>query len=283
MQHYQTMLIRLNDFNTIRRWKDITVENICKWDAYLHKITKPQSDADIKAGKPAEPISDGAIYNYHKCLKALLNRAVLFDRLKQNPYDRLKGKFKRGDRERIDYLTDEEIKAFESLHPVQGSKMAMARDLFVFQLYTGLAYSDTQNFDISDYKLIDGVWKNTGERIKTGVAYTSQLLPPVVAILERYGWQVPRLDNSDYNLCLKAIGMACGIERPLHSHMARHTFATWMLRHGVPIEHVSKMLGHTNITQTQRYAKIVAADIHDDFERIAEEMKIKLNPKNKKL
>ena len=272
MQHYLTMLTRLNDFDTIRRWQDLTVENIYKWDAYLHKITKPQSDADIKAGKPAEPISDGSIYNYHKCLKALLNRAVLFDRLRQNPYDRLKGKFKRGDRERIDYLTDEEMAAFESLHPMSGSKMSMARDLFVFQMFTGLAYSDAQNFDIGDYKLIDGVWKNTGERIKTGVAYTSQLLPPVVEILERYNWQVPHLDNADYNRCLKALGMACGIERPLHSHMARHTFATWMLRHGVPIEHVSKMLGHTNITQTQRYAKIVAADIHDDFERIAEKL-----------
>ena len=272
MQHYLTMLTRLNDFDTIRRWQDLTVENIYKWDAYLHKITKPQSDADIKAGKPAEPISDGSIYNYHKCLKALLNRAVLFDRLRQNPYDRLKGKFKRGDRERIDFLTDEEMAAFESLHPMSGSKMSMARDLFVFQMFTGLAYSDAQNFDIGDYKLIDGVWKNTGERIKTGVAYTSQLLPPVVEILERYNWQVPHLDNADYNRCLKALGMACGIERPLHSHMARHTFATWMLRHGIPIEHVSKMLGHTNITQTQRYAKIVAADIHDDFERIADEL-----------
>ena len=272
MQHYLTMLTRLNDFDTIRRWQDLTVENIYKWDAYLHKITKPQSDADIKAGKPAEPISDGSIYNYHKCLKALLNRAVLFDRLRQNPYDRLKGKFKRGERERIDFLTDEEMAAFESLHPMSGSKMSMARDLFVFQMFTGLAYSDAQNFDIGDYKIIDGTWKNTGERIKTGVAYTSQLLPPVVEILERYNWQVPHLDNADYNRCLKALGMACGIERPLHSHMARHTFATWMLRHGVPIEHVSKMLGHTNITQTQRYAKIVAADIHDDFERIADEL-----------
>jgi integrase len=275
IKHYQTMLVRLYDFDTIRRWQDLTVENIYKWDAYLHKITKQQSDADAKMGKQMESISDASIYNYHKCLKALLNRAVLFDRIKQNPYDRLKGKFKRGDRERIDFLTDDEMKAFESLHPVAGSKMAMARDLFVFQLYTGLAYSDTQNFDISDYKLIDGVWKNTGERIKTGVAYTSQLLPPVVEILEKYNWQVPHLDNADYNRCLKALGMACGIERPLHSHMARHTFATWMLRHGVPIEHVSKMLGHTNITQTQRYAKIVAADIHDDFERIAEKLKEK--------
>lgn len=269
IMHYRTMLARLREFDGMRRWKDLTVENIYKWDAFLHKLKKPNTD---------EFISESSIYNYHKTLKALLNRAVLFDRLQQNPYDRLRGKFKRGDKERIDYLTEEEMAAFESLHPVAGSKMAMSRDLFVFQLYTGLSYGDTQNFDIADYKLIDGTWKNTGERIKTGVAYISQLLPPVVDILEKYNWQVPKIDNSDYNLCLKALGMACGIERPLHSHMARHTFATWMLRHGVSIEHVSKMLGHTNITQTQRYAKIVAADIHNDFERIAENM---FNHKNK--
>ena len=273
MKHYNTMLNRLADFDRISRWCDLTVENIYLWDAYLHRLKKPQTNAEVAAGVPEEPISDAAIYNYHKCLKALLNRAVLFDRLQQNPYDRLRGKFKRGDRERIDYLTDEEMQAFQSLHPVSGSKMAMARDLFVFQMFTGLAYSDAQNFKISDYKLIDGTWKNVGERIKTGVAYISQLLPPVVEILERYNWKVPRLDNADYNRCLKALAMACGIERPIHSHMARHTFATFMLRHGVPIEHVARMLGHTNITQTQRYAKIVAADIHDDFDRIVNLMK----------
>lgn len=263
LKHYRTMIARLTDFNVIRRWQDITVENIYAWDAYLHRLTMPQS---------REPISDAAVYNYHKCLKAMLNRAVLFDRLRQNPYDRLRGKFRRGDRERVDFLTDEEMKAFESLRPVAGTRMAVARDMFVLQMYTGLSYSDMQNFSISDYKLTDGTWKAVGERIKTGVAYVSQLMPPVVEILERYGWKVPRIDNSDYNLCLKALGMACGIERPLHSHMARHTFATFMLRHGVPIEHVSRMLGHTNITQTQRYAKIVAADIHDDFERIVKVM-----------
>ena len=89
--------------------------------------------------------------------------------------------------------------------------MAMARDLFVLQMYTGLAYSDMQNFSISDYRLTDGVWKNTGERIKTGVSYVSQLLPPVVEILERYNWKVPRLDNADYNKCLKAIGIVTQI------------------------------------------------------------------------
>lgn len=275
VQHYRTTLARLYEFDVIRRWKDLTVENIYKFDAWLHKLPDQRGDGMI---------SDGSIYNYHKCLKALLNRAVLFNRLQQNPYDRLRGKFKRGEKERIDYLTEEEMAAFESLHPLPGSKMEKVRDLFVFQLYTGLSYADTQTFDIGDYKMIDGVWKNTGERIKTGVPYTSQLLPPVVEILQRYDMKVPRIDNSEYNLLLKGLGMACGIERPLHSHMARHTFATFMLRNGVPIENVSKMLGHTNITQTQRYAKVIAQSVHNDFDMIAKKLrKSKSNPKNKQL
>lgn len=63
---------------------------------------------------------------------------------------------------------------------------------------------------------------------------------------------------------LKAIGMVIGIER-LHSHMARHSFATWMLSNGAKIENVSRMMGHTNITQTQRYAKVLAKDVYDDY------------------
>ena len=274
-KHYVTLMARLREYDGIRRWSDLTAENICKWDAWLHELTRPQSEAERLAKKEKESIGDGSVWNYHKCFKAMLNRAVLFDRITQNPYDRLRGQFKRGDRERVDFLTDEEMEAFCSLHPVFGSKMGMARDMFVVQLYTGLSYTDMQQFDINDYKMIDDVWKNTGERIKTGVAYVSQLLPPVVEVLEKYNWQIPQMDNADYNRCLKLLGEACGIERPLHSHMARHTFATFMLRHGVAIEHVSKMLGHTNITQTQRYAKVLAKDVHDDFDKIAKKLKSK--------
>jgi site-specific recombinase XerD len=63
-----------------------------------------------------------------------------------------------------------------------------------------------------------------------------------------------------------------GISTPLHSHLARHTFATYMLRNGAKIENVSRMLGHTNITQTQRYAKVLAESVHEDFDRVAEKM-----------
>ena len=267
--HYTPLQYRLKDFGRMMSWHELTTENICMFDAWLHNLTKPQSDADIKAKVPAERISDAAVYNYHKCLKALLNRAVLFNRIYANPYDRLRGKFKRGDRENTEYLTDEEMRAFMSISPVKGSQMEVAKDLFVVQMYTGLGYSDLQAFDMRDYKKSEGVWVNVGRRVKTGVAYVSQLLPPVVEVLEKYGMAVPKMGNADYNHCLKALGMAAGIEKPLHSHLARHTFATFMLRNGVPIEHVSKMLGHTNITQTQRYAKVLAQDVRDDFTRIS--------------
>jgi integrase len=130
-----------------------------------------------------------------------------------------------------------------------------------------------QAFNIKDYKLVDGKWVNVGKRIKTGVPYVSQLLPPVVEVLENYGMEVPKISNADYNKCLKALGMVAGIEKPLHSHLARHTFATMMLREGVRIEHVSKMLGHTNIVTTQRYAKVLADDIRQDFDMV--ELKLK--------
>jgi integrase len=265
MVHYRTTVARLREWNMIRRWCDLTVENIVKFDVWLHQLPKSQHSK--------EPISDAGIYTYHKNLKALLNRAVMYGRIERNPYDKLKGKFKRGDRERVDYLTDAELQAILDFHPSVGTKLDVARDLFVFQAFTGLSFSDMQSFDIKEYKLVDDVWVNVGERIKTGVPYVSHLLPPVVKVLEKYEWHVPQMYNSDYNFYLKMVGEACGIGRPLHSHMARHTFATWMLRNQVPIEHVSKMLGHTNITQTQRYAKIVAEDIHNDFRRIAEKLK----------
>ena len=165
--------------------------------------------------------------------------------------------------------------AFVNLHPIEGTQMAVARDVFILQMYTGLAYSDIMAFDASAYRKVDGVWVNNGERIKTGVPYVSQLLPPVVEILERYRWQVPQIDNSDYNKCLKALGMAAGISTPLHSHIARHTFATYMLRNGVRIENVSRMLGHTNIAVTQRYAKVLAESVHEDFQKIAQLIKTK--------
>ena len=268
VKHYRPLFVRLTAFGEISEWCDLTIENIYKFDAYLHSLRKELTDAEKKKGVKAEPLSDAGVYTYHKCFRALLTRAYKMGVIDANPYDRLKGEFSRGEKQSMDYLTEEEMAAFESIRPLRGSVMEVAHDLFIFQMYTGLSYGDMQTFDMKDYRLIDGTWRNVGERIKTGVPYVSQLLPPAVAILEKYNYQLPTLGNAEYNHSLKALGMACGISRPLHSHMARHTFATFALRQGVKIENLARMLGHTNITQTQRYAKVVAASVHEEFDKL---------------
>lgn len=255
-KHYKPLFVRLVEFGGISSWHDVNVEKIYAFDAWLHKLG----------------LGDAGIYNYHKCLKALLNRAVEFERIDRNPYDKLKGKFKRGDKENVEYLTEEEMRKFETTILPPGTPLELAHDLFVFQMYTGLPYSDMHAFDMNDYKW-DGIrWNNVGERIKTGVPYVSSILPPALHILEKYGMKIPKMNNADYNRHLKALGLMAGIKTRLHSHLARHTFATFMLRNGVKIENVSKMLGHTNITQTQRYAKVLAQSVHEEWDMIAEKL-----------
>ena len=271
-ERYSVTARRMREYGGLMRWEDLTVENIYHWDSWLHKIKKPVSNGDVQAGRDGVYIGEAAVYNYHRTLRSLLSRAVKLGVIEANVYDRMRGEFRKGIKENVEYLTEDEIAAIESLHPIEGTQMAMARDLFVFQMYTGLSYSDAQAFDIRDYKKVDGKWMNVGERIKTGVSYVSVLLPQAVDVLERYGMQVPKVNNIQYNASLKVIQQALGIRTKLHSHLARHTFATRALRLGAKIENVSRMLGHTNITQTQRYAKVLAQSVHDDFELINEKL-----------
>ena len=272
--HYLTVARRLLEYGKMVRWEQLTVDNIYAWDVWLRHQEVPLTKNQKAAGMEPQLISSDSVYNYHKYLKATINKAMKFQILTANPYDQMKGMFKRTKRDVVDYLTEAQMKKVMALTPVPGSQAALALDLFIFQMFTGLGYADTQVFDISQYRNIDGKWMHIGQRVKTGVPYVSQLLPPVVEVLERNGWHVPKMANQRYNQMLKAIGMVIGIEN-LHSHMGRHTFATYMLSNGAKIENVSRMLGHTNITQTQRYAKVLAKDVHDDFDKVAKKLKSK--------
>lgn len=263
-QHYATLQRRLEEFGLMRRWSDLTTENIYLWDEWLHQLPSSRGTGRI---------SDGGVYTYHKSLKALLSRAERFGKIQRNPYTQLRGQFKRGDKENLEYLTEEEMEAICDLDLEPGSELGKARDLFIFQMYTGMAYTDAQAFNIKLYKLVDGRWISNNTRIKTGVSYVTELLPPVVEMLERNDWQVPKLSNQSYNRTLKVVGEMAGISIRLHSHLARHTFATMMLANGAEIQNVSRMLGHTSIKQTQRYAKVLAQSVHKDFEKVAEKLK----------
>jgi integrase len=272
-KHYYPLEDRLREFGKMRRWEDVTVERICEFDAWLHSRQKPISDAARLAGVKPKRLSDAGIYNYHKCLKALLNRADRFGKIERNPYERLRGQFKRGDKDNPEYLTDDEMSRIRKLELPVGSALDVARDLFVFQMYTGLAYSDAQAFDFSAYKMVSGSWQYIGQRVKTGVPYVSELLPPAVEVLEKYRGTVPKIGNADYNHRLKEIGRLTGIEVRMHSHLARHTFATWMLANDVKIENVKQMLGHKSIVTTQRYAKVIATSVYEDFGKVRKKIK----------
>lgn len=273
-QKYVTLCRRLTEFGQITRWEHLSVEAIYKWDAWLrvqdNELTTNQKAAGVEQAK----LGDKAVESYHKGLRAMLNRALKMGKITANPYDRLRGEFVSTRRDVVEYLTEEQMQKVMDISPVPGSQVAMARDLFVFQMFTGLGYADTQIFDLSQYREVDGKWRFVGKRVKTGVPYVSMLLPPVVDVLKRNGWRVPRMNNQRYNQMLKAIGMVIGIER-LHSHMGRHTFATWMLSQGAKIENVSRMLGHTDIKMTQRYAEVLAKDVYDDYEKAEKRFKKK--------
>ena len=266
-KHYWLLYDRLKEYSKMKAWSDLSVEAIYAWDAWLHQTVKAQ----VKKGAPEKGGSDGTIYNYHKHMKAMLNRAKDFGLISNSPYERLKGKFKRGESDSVEYLTEEQMMRIVETRPVPGTQMEDVRDLFVFQLFTGLAYSDAQAFDIKQYHKDGDTWVHNGKRIKTGVPYVSALLPPVVDVLERHGWKVPEIPNQKYNGLLKTFGAVIGIEG-LHSHLARHSFATWMLSNDAKVQNVMRMLGHTNIKQTMKYAKVLAKDVHEDYDKAAEKL-----------
>lgn len=268
LKHYKTLRLRLQEYGKLRSWSDVTVENLFHFDAWLHKLTKPQTQMAKMMSEKPEYISDAAVYNYHKCFKAILNRAVLMDKIESNPYAKIRGHFKRGDKENVEFLTVEEMEAIESLHPLAGSQMAICRDIFVFQLHTGLSYADTQVFDFSQYYQVNGRWCTVGRRVKTGVEYIIQLSDECERILQKYDWKLPKINNSDYNYCLKALGAAVGIEKRMHSHLARHSFGTYMTAHNVAIQNVKAMMGHKDIKQTLRYAKVLPESVFAAFNQI---------------
>jgi site-specific recombinase XerD len=166
-------------------------------------------------------------------------------------------------------------------------RLSHVRDIFLFSCYTGLAYIDAYKLRSTDIVIgIDGgMWINI-TRQKTNSSTRLPLLPHAVAILAKYqdhpkcvskGNVLPVLTNQKTNSYLKEIADLCGIRKKLTFHIARHTFATTVtLTNGVPIETVSKMLGHKSLKQTQHYAKIVDLKISEDMTTLRKKLKMQL-------
>lgn len=174
------------------------------------------------------------------------------------------------------YLTDEELQRILQKKMPCG-RLEQVRDVFIFSCFTGLAYIDVRNLTKENIRTsFDGkLWIMT-HRHKTQTSVNVPLLKVPQMLLKKYegtlpdGRLLPVLSNQKLNSYLKEIADLCGIEKNITFHLARHTFATTMtLAKGVPIETVSKMLGHTNIVTTQIYARITNDKIGRDMQALA--------------
>ena len=189
---------------------------------------------------------------------------------------------------KINVLTDQELDAIAK-KTFASERVRKVRDIFIFSCFTGLAYADVKKLKRSEIrKGNDGKdWIFTS-RQKTDTESRIPLLPEASRMLKKYeddpqcvnlGRAFPVMSNQKMNAYLKEIADVCGINKNLTYHLARHTFATTVtLTNGVPMETVSKMLGHKNLKTTQHYAKIVDVKISEDMNNLRRRRSKKMPP-----
>lgn len=220
--------------------------------------------------------SQNTTYKCMKFFKQVINKAIRAGLITVDPFNGYKISVQRVDR---GFLSEDDLKKMMEKE-FASKRLEQVRDIFVFACFSGLAYIDLANLRVDNIqKMFDGrLWIVT-HRQKTNTKVTVPLLPPAIKILKKYegkyldGQLLLIITNQKLNCYLKEIADICGIEKNLTFHLARHTFATTMtLGKGVPIESVSKMLGHTNIQTTQIYARITNEKISHDMENLAKNL-----------
>ena len=254
IKHYKVFFDFLEEWKGIVYFTDLNERNIQKMDEKL-------ADRGLKVQSR---------WNYHKVMKLFISRAMDDGKVKKNPYSHLD--IKRGNENGLThYLTPKEFHAFEKCI-IPSESLRKVRDLFVFQTYTCLSYSDMAEFDFKKCAKVKGQVIYKGKRKKTGQEFTIVLLAPARAILKRYKNKLPIISNVKYNLYLKAAVMYAKINKPVTTHWARHTGATLLLNEGqVPMHIVQHILGHATIRETERtYAKVLDNSIVEtmvDFQK----------------
>ncbi len=213
---------------------------------------------------------------YLSNLKKITRIAINNDLLKKDPFANYKLSWKKVDR---DFLTETELsKLIKNQFSID--RLQVVKDCFLFACYTGLAHSDLKR--LKKENLIIGIDNNPWisiKRKKTNMQSNIPLLPVAKAIIDKYedhpiatekGVLLPVNSNQKMNAYLKEIADLCKITKALTSHVARHTFATTItLNNDVPIESVSKMLGHSSLEMTKIYARLLDKKVGRDMEHIA--------------
>ena len=254
--------------------KHLKYSFIIDFEQYLRKGPSLQN---------SNPLNNNGVMKHLERLRKLMNFAMDLEWLEKNPFTRYKLKFKRYKKE---FLSQEELRLFQEAD-IKDKGYGIVRDIFVFSCYTGLSYTDVRLLDESNIVIgIDGDRWIFTQREKNEQPVKIPLLEGAKQILEKYedhprlnqGRLLPVYSNQKTNAYLKEITASLGIFKNLSFHSARHTFATTVtLSNGVPIETVSKMLGHTKISTTQVYARVLEEKISADMNGLRRALSISNN------
>ncbi|GAA4954222.1 site-specific integrase [Algibacter agarivorans] len=224
-------------------------------------------------------IGNNAVMKHIQRLRKMTTLAYHMEWIDRDPFVKFKPILEKRERE---FLTDIELKNIENLLPTI-ERLSVVKDLFIFSCYTGISYGDIMN--LSNKSIIQGIDGNSwimSKRNKTKVPFKIPLLPATELLIKKYknhprtqfsGNLMPSISNQRLNSYLKEIADLCNIRKNLTFHMARHTFATTVtLSNGVPIETVSKLLGHTKIATTQIYARVIERKVSEDMEKLRNQL-----------
>jgi site-specific recombinase XerD len=266
LQHTQSFIMWKYGENDIDI-RQLDYEFVSQYEFWLKTIRNCRHNTAIKY-----------IANFRK----IVNRCIRTGWLEKDPFVG----FKMTKKEVVpEYLTQHELETMTT-KKFNNERLRQVRDIFVFCCYTGLAFADVKKLNTSEIGVgIDGSKWIFTSRQKTDTTSKIPLLPISLEIIERYKNHpvclnaerlLPVLSNQKYNEYLKEIANLCRINKQMTTHTARHTFATTVtLSNGVPIESVSKMLGHKNLKTTQHYARVLDKKISEDMNTLRTKLEAK--------
>ncbi|SFW61869.1 Site-specific recombinase XerD [Sinomicrobium oceani] len=265
-QKYLTKFLKARYKTTDMYLKELDYDFIIKFERFLrnHKPTDHQ-----------KPMGNNTVMKHIERFRKLIGLAIKLGWLDRDPFAYFKPKFIKKER---DFLNREELAEIEK-REFDMPRLQQVKDLFVFSCYTSLSYIDVINLSKGNIHLgIDGEQWIVYQREKTAKPIRIPILPVALEIIENYkdhpksranGTLFPKISNQKLNSYLKEIADLCGITKKLTFHVARHTFATTVtLSNGVPIETVSKLLGHSKIATTQIYARVIERKVSEDMQKL---------------
>lgn len=276
-KNHKSTLNRLNQFNKNIPMNGVNFELLHDFERF---VRSEKCDVKFK-NQPSRKLNQNTIYKYFKNIKTYVNLAINKDLIHINQYPFKKFKVKKIESER-QYLTPLEIELIENcILKNDLKKYELAKDLFLFSVYTGLRYSDVMSLEISNVVYVNGeTWiiKNAVKNIN------STEMPVKIPIETLFNGKAkeliykyyqfgnsnvfPPATNQHLNRCLKIIADKSKVNKPITFHSARHTTATYLLYKGANLTTVQKILGHSKITTTQIYGHIMDNTILNDLKAI---------------